>query len=132
MRTNKEKLNDVMTEYLDNMKKDISRRMKNQIGNDNWHKHTTIKTYETVLINAYLNCINWVSMYDTEYPLAWVRTDLIEKNLAVPVGEDYYGDKKPLPYRWVDAFYDGDEDFQVLYAGVWVDAQSIDWVFTEK
>ena len=56
---------------------------------------------------------------------AKVRSDLIEKGLAVPVGNEYYDGKKPLMYRWID----DDKEFQVFYKGKWVEGNSIDWVF---
>lgn len=56
------------------------------------------------------------------YPLATIREDLIgEEN--VPVGKEFYGDAKPLPYRWVA------DAFQVHYKGKWRIAESIDWEF---
>jgi hypothetical protein len=62
----------------------------------------------------------------TPYPLAWIRPDIIEKGLAVPVGQVFYGKGKPLPYRWFN-----EETFEVCYCGEWVEAQSIDWDFSD-
>lgn len=59
---------------------------------------------------------------------AWVRVDLLNKGLAVPVGDDcFYGAAKPLYYRWVDF-----DTFEVFYNGRWLSAESIDWDFTNK
>lgn len=58
--------------------------------------------------------------------LAYVRKELIDDDLGVPVGDYMYSEKAPLPYRWVD------NDFQVLYLGKWRDANSIDWNFEEQ
>ncbi len=126
MRTNKQRLTGIMDDHFASMKADISNHMQNQIGNDNWHMAQSIEVYEVVLRNIYFSAIDWQGKYECKN-LAWVRVDLIEKNLAVPVGSDYYGGKDPLPYRWLD----DDEGFQILYMGVWVDAQSIDWDFTD-
>lgn len=29
-----------------------------------------------------------------------IRQDILNNNLAVPIGNEWYGDKNPLPYRW--------------------------------
>ncbi len=127
MRTNKQWLTDLMNEGFEAMRKTITCRMETQIGNaDNWHMAQSIEVYEIVLRNIYFSAIDWSGKYECKN-LAWVRVDLIEKNLAVPVGSDYYGGKEPLPFRWLD----DDEGFQILYMGAWVDAQSIDWDFTD-
>lgn len=55
--------------------------------------------------------------------MASVRGDLLEYGVKVPVGEGFYGDKFPLPYRWRG------NNFQVKYKNVWEKAYSIDWDF---
>ncbi len=126
MSTNKDKLKALMHQHFHNMKKDINNCIGTQIRNDSWHLSKAIEDYELVLINTYFSSIDWASEYEVK-DLAWIRPDIIEKNLAVPVGSGYYGGKDPLPYRWLG----NDEVFEVLYGGVWVEAQSIDWDFTD-
>lgn len=53
-----------------------------------------------------------------------VRKDIIEREESVPIGNDYYGEKEPLPYRWFN-----DKIFQIFYKGNWQKAESIDWDF---
>ncbi len=132
MRTNKEWLTDLMNEHFDSMKKDISNHMKVQIQNDDWYMARSIEVYEVVLRNIFFSAIDWTSEYEQK-DIAWVRADIIEKNLAVSVGSGFYGGKEPLPYCWLN---DGDVDklddcFQILYMGEWVDAQRCDWDFTD-
>ncbi len=57
-----------------------------------------------------------------------VRKDILKKHLSVPLGEhgNFYGQKYPLQYRWLEDIY---EQFQVLYKGEWLDAESIDFDF---
>lgn len=55
---------------------------------------------------------------------ARVREDILNDNLSVQVGNNFYGNKGKRPYRWI-----GDETFQVFYKGKWQEAQSIDWEF---
>lgn len=127
MRTNKDRLKALVKEHFVGIKNDITRRLGGSIGNDDWYKSRSIKIYEVVLTNIYSSAIDWISEYDTRYPLAWVRVDIIEKGLAVPVGSDFYGGKLPLPYR-----SNGDDGvFEILYGGLWVDAQSVDWIFSD-
>ncbi len=125
MRTNKAKLTEIINEHLDAMKKDISQRMNEQIGNDEWHKSKTIEDYERILINTYSSSVDWLSTHTGKPALAWVRPDILRCGMAVPVGNDYYSGKQPLPYRWLD----DDEAFEIFYDGAWVEAQSIDWEF---
>jgi hypothetical protein len=55
--------------------------------------------------------------------LVVVRKDLLEQGISVPVGNDYYGEKEPLEYKWrLDEFY-------VFYKGFWEEASSIDFEF---
>ena len=61
-----------------------------------------------------------------DYKLAAVRPSLIKRDLAVPVGNDYYLGEEPLPYRYTGE--DG-EDFQVYLNGKWQSAESIDFNF---
>jgi hypothetical protein len=121
MRTNKERLRAYMEEHFINMKADITNRMRDYIGNDNWHTAKSIKLHEVLLMNMYFTSIDWQSEHECK-DLAWIRPDIIGKGLAVPVGSDYYGGKYPLPYR-----RRGNAYFEILYAGEWVDAQSGDW-----
>lgn len=53
-----------------------------------------------------------------------VRKEIINNGESVPVGDEYYGCREPLPYRWLN-----DTDFQVYHNGVWKEACSIDWDF---
>jgi hypothetical protein len=63
-----------------------------------------------------------------EKKLAYLRKDLYERGLRVPVGEEFhYFSTRPLRFRWYK-----DEDFQVYYKGKWREAYSIDWNFTEN
>ncbi len=126
MRTNKERLRALMQEHLDNMKTDITKRMKKVMGNDDWYINSFIKSYDTVLINAYDSCIDWVSVFE-HTDIAWVKPDIIEKSHAVSVGLDYYGSCQPLPYRCLS-----ENQFQVLHGGVWVDASRRDWDLSDK
>lgn len=52
-----------------------------------------------------------------------IRPDLLKNGLGVPVGDVYYFDSDPIPYRWIG------EIFQVLILGVWLTACSIDFEF---
>ena len=52
---------------------------------------------------------------------ASVRADLLDNKLQVPIGNSFYGDKAPLPYRWKG------EIFQIKYKNIWQEAYSIDW-----
>lgn len=54
-----------------------------------------------------------------------VREDLIEQELAVPIGDEFYCDTAPLLYRWRN----NDADFEVFYNGKWQEAYSIDFEF---
>ena len=54
---------------------------------------------------------------------AFIRKDLIQLELAVPVGNFYYFSTESLLYRWV-----GDL-FQVLFKNKWRNSESIDWDF---
>ncbi len=126
MRTNKDRLKAYLEEHFKNMREDISNKMKEQIGNDDWDSAKSIEIYEIILGNIYFSAIDWVSEGDVVHNLAWIRPDIIEKGLAVPVGVNYYGSPRPLPFRWLD-----EEHFQVLHAGIWVNAQEIDWDFTD-
>ncbi len=124
MRTNKQKLTDIINGHFKAMRLDINKFMGDQIGNDEWHTAKSIAIYERVLINTYFSGIDWISKGECKN-LAWVRPDLLKQGLAVPIGEVYYGCEKPLPFRWLD----DDEGFEVYYCGEWVSAQSIDWEF---
>ncbi len=126
MRTNKEKLKALIQEHLDNMKNDITSRMNKVIGNDHWYKAKSIVLYDSLIQNIYFESIDWLAEYDTQYPLAWIRTDIISSGHGVQVGTDYYGGIKPLPFRYLHGIA-----FQVLYAGTWVPAKRNDWDFTD-
>lgn len=54
----------------------------------------------------------------------YIRKDLLEMSLGVPVGNTYYWEDAPLEYRWVD-----DTRFEVKYNGEWQEAESMDWEF---
>lgn len=60
---------------------------------------------------------------------ASIRQDLLSKNLSVPVGEGYYGDKEPLPYRWINETRDYEGELQVYYNNEWQEAMSVDFDF---
>ncbi|MEO2054724.1 MAG: hypothetical protein ABGX83_05435 [Nitrospira sp.] len=65
---------------------------------------------------------------------AWVRRDLIEEGLSMPVGEKYYGGTEPLLCRWINDEGEVDLDganFQVFFEGSWEEALSIDFVFSK-
>lgn len=65
---------------------------------------------------------------DIKEGLAYVRQELLNKNLSVPVGDVImYHDEKPLPYRWINET----EVFQILYEGEWHKGVSTDWDFDE-
>jgi hypothetical protein len=125
---NQNALQAIIDEHMDNMHRDISEQLKARIQNDTWYMANPIEEAERTLSNIMYDMINWQpNMPDgTPYPLAWIRPDIIEKSLAVPVGEVYYGSSKPLPYRWFN-----EETFEVCYCGEWVEAQSIDWDFSD-
>ena len=53
-----------------------------------------------------------------------IRKSILNKGLAVPIGEKHASPSYDLQYRWVD-----DECFQVFYLGEWQDAESIDFDF---
>lgn len=71
---------------------------------------------------------NRVFFLPTTQSFCVVREDLQEQELGVPLaeGETYYYDSEPLQYRWKD---DGDDVFEVLYQGQWLEAYSIDFDF---
>jgi hypothetical protein len=125
---NKNKLQAIIDEHLDNMHSDINEQLKASIANDAWYMADGVEGAEVTLSNIIYNVITWQPcMSDgSPYPLAWVRPDIIEKGLAVPVGVLYYGGGKPLPYRWFN-----EETFEVCYMGAWQEAQSIDWDFSD-
>ena len=56
--------------------------------------------------------------------LAFIRKDLLERNLSVPCGDDYYSSENPLFYRWING-----DNFEVWLSGEWKPAFSIDWDF---
>jgi len=57
------------------------------------------------------------------YPTTKVRQDLLNDQVAVPVGKNYYSSPEPLPYRWKD------EEFQVYLNNNWHYAESIDFEY---
>ncbi|MFQ5686297.1 MAG: hypothetical protein ACE5GV_06515 [Candidatus Scalindua sp.] len=59
-----------------------------------------------------------------EHKVAYIRKDLVIADLSVPVGDIYYSDKEPLPYRWI-----AENDFEVFLNNIWQSADSIDWDF---
>ncbi|MDO8657872.1 MAG: hypothetical protein Q7K55_03980 [Candidatus Levybacteria bacterium] len=54
---------------------------------------------------------------------AFVRKDLIQLELGVPVGNIYYFNSEPLLCRWIK------DIFQVLVDKRWLNSESIDWDF---
>lgn len=52
-----------------------------------------------------------------------IRKDILDQNLSVPVGNEYYGGVEPLKYRW------NKDQFQVFYKDKWQLAESIDFEF---
>lgn len=56
--------------------------------------------------------------------LAKIRADLLKSGTAVPIGDCFYKDAAPLPYRWVN-----EDQFQVKLNGYWKEAESIDFEF---
>lgn len=54
-----------------------------------------------------------------------VRSDLRRSELSVCIGSLYYGGNARMKYRWID------EQFQVFYLNQWMDAESIDFEFTQ-
>lgn len=56
---------------------------------------------------------------------AIIRKDILDKGESVPIGNEYYGQREPLEYR-----YKG-EIFQVRHLKKWKEAQSIDFEFIE-
>ena len=131
----KNQLESVANEHFDSMKDEINEVMQKNIGNPDWYMYSSIETAESNFINLVHNVIDWVEGVGEGSELAWIRPDLLEQKLAVPIGEVYYGSKEPLPCRWVDennnVHADGDV-FQVCYCGEWLSAQSVDWNFTDK
>ena len=61
----------------------------------------------------------------TIYSKCSIRQDLLNKELSVPIGEIYYSEPTPLPYRWLE----DNKGFQVKHNNEWLDAESIDWDF---
>lgn len=55
---------------------------------------------------------------------AYIRKDLLEMGLGVPVGNTYYWEDAPLEYRWVN-----ENHFEVFYNNEWQEAESMDWEF---
>jgi hypothetical protein len=125
---NRNKLQAIIDEHLDNMHNEINEELKASITNENWYMDNDIEAAELTLSNEYYECIQWSPALPdgTPYPLAWIRPDIMNKRLAVPVGQVYYSNKQPLPYRWFN-----EETFEVCYCGEWVEAQSIDWDFSD-
>ncbi len=121
-------LNNIVNQHFEAMKHEIRHELATRIGNNNqWHTSDSIYHLEATARQFIYNVIDWLPEKKAEQKLAWLRTDLLEKRLGVPVGEVYYGSKEPLPYRWVN-----EETFEVCYCGEWLEAQSIDWDFTDK
>jgi hypothetical protein len=61
--------------------------------------------------------------------MAFVRRELIRKNLSAPLGDhQYYGDEEPLPYKWINC----DEKLLIFRHGEWLEAVSTDWDFDER
>lgn len=60
-----------------------------------------------------------------------VRPDILKSKLYIPLSDNgdrtvYYGEKHPLQYQWLEDIH---EQFQVLYQGTWLEAESIDFKF---
>lgn len=55
--------------------------------------------------------------------LCSVRPELVNMVLSIPVGDTYIQNGQ-YQYRWID-----DDEFQILLNDVWVDADSIDFIF---
>lgn len=55
--------------------------------------------------------------------LCSVRPELVNMGLSIPVGDTYIQNGQ-YQYRWID-----DDEFQILLNDVWVDADSIDFIF---
>ncbi len=131
MEDNKTLLKAIITEHIENMNKDISEQLGDKIQDQHWYLANTFEYMENILIEHYLNAIDWVPepepKQDALTRLAWIRTDILRRNLAVPVGNLWYGEQKPLLSRWIS-----EEDFQVHYNCEWRNASSIDWDFTDK
>lgn len=54
-----------------------------------------------------------------------IRKSILDKGLAVPIGDKHASPYYDLQYRWLN----DDEQFQVFYLGEWQDAESIDFDF---
>lgn len=59
----------------------------------------------------------------TKQKICTIRKDILEQGLAVPVGDEYYGEKEPLEYKWFK------DVFKVRLNGKWQMAMSIDFEF---
>jgi len=62
-----------------------------------------------------------------------IREDLLNEELGVPVGEGFYRDSAPIPYRWAKEEWEKEEEaeFEVFHEGVWQSAESADFEFGE-
>jgi hypothetical protein len=69
-----------------------------------------------------------IKVNGVNYPAAKIRQDLLEQELAVPVGDGHYSSKESVAYRWLNLGQDN-EQFQVHVNGEWQDAESIDFDF---
>lgn len=56
---------------------------------------------------------------------AKVRADLLKSKESVPVGDHYYNESEPLPYRWIEG------SFYIFHNEGWHPAYSIDWDFED-
>lgn len=54
-----------------------------------------------------------------------IRKEILDKALAVSIGDKYQSPHYDLQYRWLN----DDTNFQVFYLGEWQDANSIDFDF---
>ena len=65
--------------------------------------------------------------YTSHHLWCWMRNDLYEDGLHIPVGEDnYILNRSPHAYKWK-----GDDDFLIFLNGCWQEAESADWEFEE-
>ncbi len=124
----KNQLEAIATEHFDNMKNEIQEVMAAVIGNSDWYMASSLEQAESSFIQLMHNVIDWQETTPT-YEQAWIREDILEKRLGVPVGNKFYGLRDALSYRWTGH---ADETFQVWYEGAWEHASAEDWQFVQK
>lgn len=121
----KNQIEAIATEHFDNMKNEIQEEMAANIVDSGWYMASSLEQAESNFIKLMHNVIEWQENTPT-YKQAWIRADIVEKGLAVPVGDKFYGLREPLSYQWLN-----DETFQVFFEGSWQEAHSIDWDFLQ-